>query len=583
MVLYLLAAVAGSAAVVAQPLLFRRIIDRAIPAGDTNEAVWLGITIGLVGMVGVVLGVTSRWLGARIGHGLVCDLRTALFEKLLWLPQGFYAHAQQGAVVSRLNADVTGAEKAFTLLLRVFASNSVLLVAVLVTMGTLDWRLAVAAVGLFPPLGYLTRHLGLRMQTASKEYLQRTAGMNARLNERTSLPGALLVHLFGQRDVEASDFGRDAAAVRDAGVRQIMVARLGLALVPMSAAAATAVIYALGARSAIAGGMSVGTLVAFGVLITRLYEPIFELADARIELSNSLVSFARVFELLDVPDIRPGSQGHSVDARRTSGDLEFDHVWFQYPPPDRVPASLRPADGDTPVREPIDVLRDVSFIAPGGQVTAIVGPTGAGKTTLLALASRLYPPTGGAVRLGGMDIAECSLTDLMAHVAVVSQDTHLFHASIKDNIRYARPGATDGEILAACRTAELAELVDRLPAGLDTVVGERGYRMSGGEKQRMAIARAVLKDPAVVLLDEATSHLDSATEKRVQLALGRSLAGRTVLVVAHRLSTVRSAAQIVVLAGGTVVETGRHEQLRRARGLYAELYLRQFAEDDPTV
>lgn len=576
-VVYLLASIAGSLATVAQPLVFRHIIDTAIPSRDVTEATLLGLAAGVIALLSVALGVVSRWLGARIGHGLVCDMRRVLFEKLLWLPQDFYAHAQHGAVQSRLNNDVNGAEKVFTLLLRVVASNTVLLVAVLVTMASLDVRLALAALGLFPPLAILTRWLGKRMQVITQDYLQRTSDMNALLAERASIGGSLLIHLFGRRDQEAAEFASAASSVRQAGIRQIAVARVGLALVPMAAAIATGVIYTFGGRSAVFGGMTVGTLVAFAALSQRLYEPVFELADAGIEITNALVSFARVFELLDVGDTREMSSGSAVSAATALADLEFDQVTFRYLGGDLVPESLRlPGRPDGLSASATEVLRGVSFRAPAGQTTAIVGATGAGKTTILALAARLYRPTSGTIRLGGTDIQRLSLKEYMSHVAVVSQDTHLFHESIRRNLLYARPDATEDELLEACRVAELSDLVDRLPDGLDTVVGERGYRMSGGEKQRLALARVVLKRPAIVLLDEATAHLDSGTEARVQIALERVLEGRTVLVVAHRLSTVRTAAQILVVDYGQVIEAGMHEELRAAGGAYARLYLHQF-------
>lgn len=580
MVVYLLTSIAASLATVAQPLVFRRIIDSAIPSQDLRQVTVLGVVTGVIAILSTVLSVVSRWLGARIGHGLVCEMRCTLFQKLLWLPQDFYAHAQHGAVLSRLNSDVNGAEKAFTLLLRVVASNVVLLLAVLVTMAGLDLRLALAALCLLPPLAYLTRRLSRTMQDLTQDYLQKTGDMNALLAERASIGGSLLVHLFGRRDAEADEFGAAASKVREAGIRQIAVARLGLALVPLSAAIATGVISTFGGRSVIGGGMSIGTLVAFAALTQRLYEPIFELADARVDLSNALVSFARVFELLDVEDGRKAAAGARLSAQEALSDLEFVDVGFTYESADAVPESLRlpgRSDGGTPSLP--EVLRGVSFRVPAGQTTAIVGATGSGKTTILSLAARLYRPSSGSIRLGTRDIATIALEDFMARVAVVSQETHLFHDSIRQNLRYARRDATDHDLLEACQVAELGDLLDRLPDGLETVVGERGYRMSGGEKQRLALARVVLKQPTIVLLDEATAHLDSGTEVRVQVALERVLRGRTVLVVAHRLSTIRSAAQILVVDGGSIAERGTHEELRAAGGRYARLYAHQYDDE----
>ena len=600
LIIFLLATVLDAVITVAVPLLLGRIVN-AIELKQTE--VVLGIAAGVAGLalLDAALGLGQRWYSARVGEGLIYDLRTAVFQHVQRQPIAFFTRAQTGSLVSRLNSDVIGAQQAITSTLSGVVSNALSLILVLAAMFYLSWVVTVAALVLLPVFILPARALGRRMQRLTRESMQLDAAMGSTMTERFNVAGAMLVKLFGRPAEEAGTFSARAARVRDIGVVTAMYGRVFFTALVLLASVATALVYGLGGSLVIQGTISLGALVALASLLSRMYGPITALSNVQVDVMTALVSFDRVFEILDLKPLiedKPGAvplpgRGHDIvsAAEDSNGaaagpapDIEFDHVSFRYPQASEVSlASLESIA--LPVPEHAgpnsEVLRDVSFRAPSGQLTALVGPSGAGKTTITHLVSRLYDPQAGAVRIGGYDLRDVTQDSLHDVVGVVTQDAHLFHDTIRANLRYARPGATDAELERACRAAQIWDLIESLPDGLDTVVGDRGYRLSGGEKQRIALARLLLKAPAVVVLDEATAHLDSESEAAVQRALATALAGRTSLVIAHRLSTIREADQILVISDGQVAERGQHEDLLAAGGLYAELYRTQFARQEP--
>jgi ATP-binding cassette subfamily B protein len=598
LIIFLLATALDAVITVAVPLLLGRIVN-AIELKQTE--VVLGIAAGVAGLalLDAALGLGQRWYSARVGEGLIYDLRTSVFQHVQRQPIAFFTRAQTGSLVSRLNSDVIGAQQAITSTLSGVVSNLLSLILVLAAMFYLSWVVTVAALVLLPVFILPARALGRRMQRLTRESMQLDAAMGSTMTERFNVAGAMLVKLFGRPAEEAGTFSTRAARVRDIGVVTAMYGRVFFTALVLLASVATALVYGLGGSLVIQGTISLGALVALASLLSRMYGPITSLSNVQVDVMTALVSFDRVFEILDLKPLiedKPGAvplpgRGHDVVSDRhdsaTAGsapDIEFDHVSFRYPQASEVSlASLESIA--LPVPEHAgpnsEVLRDVSFRAPSGQLTALVGPSGAGKTTITHLVSRLYDPLEGAVRIGGYDLRDVTQDSLHDVVGVVTQDAHLFHDTIRANLRYARPGATDAELERACRAAQIWDLIESLPDGLDTVVGDRGYRLSGGEKQRIALARLLLKAPAVVVLDEATAHLDSESEAAVQRALATALAGRTSLVIAHRLSTIREADQILVISDGQVAERGQHEELLAAGGLYAELYRTQFARQEP--
>jgi ATP-binding cassette, subfamily B, bacterial len=553
------------------PLVTKWIIDEAIPNGDRGQ---LSLLAGLAVAAAVAdagLSLVERWLSARIGEGLIYDLRVRVFDHVQRLPVAFFTRAQTGALVSRLNNDVIGAQRALTGTLGSVVSNVVVLVTTVAAMAALEWRLTIFAIALLPAFLIPARRVGTRLQSISREQMERNARMNSTMTERFGVAGAMLVKLFGRHDDEAHRFADDAAGVRDTGVRSAVLSRVFFSAVSLVGALGIAVVYWWGGLLVISGEIELGTLVALGVLVQRIYQPLTALTNARIDVMTALVSFERVFEVLDIRNPitdRPGA----VDLRDVRGAVELDDVWFTYPTADDV--SLPSLEGAVPDhdRSAGPVLRGVSARMEPGQLVAVVGPSGAGKTTLTSLIPRLYDVDSGAVRIDGVDVRDLTQETLRQAIGVVSQDPHLFHDTIAGNLRYARPDATLDDLRAACAAARIDHVIDALPEGYDTVVGDRGYRLSGGEKQRLSIARMLLKDPAIVVLDEATSHLDSENEAAVQAALADALVGRTSLVIAHRLSTITSADQILVLDAGRIVETGRHHELLERDGLYADLY-----------
>ena len=555
----------------APPLLFKWILDDAIADGDKGR---LSLLAGLAVAAAVAdsgLSLVERWLSSRIGEGLIFDLRVRVFDHVQRLPVAFFTRAQTGALVSRLNNDVIGAQRALTGTLGSVVSNVVVLVTTVAAMVALEWRLTLFTIALLPAFLIPARRVGTRLQAISREQMERNARMNSTMTERFGVAGAMLVKLFGRHDDESALFSEDAAGVRDTGVRSAVLSRIFFSAVSLVGALAIAVVYWWGGLLVIDGDIELGTLVALGVLVQRIYQPLTALTNARVDIMTALVSFERVFEVLDIRnpiEDRPGA----VDLVDVRGDIELDDVWFTYPTADEV--SVPSLDGAVPDhdRSAGPVLRGVSAHVRPGQLVAIVGPSGAGKTTITSLLPRLYDVDSGAVRIDGIDVRDATQDSLRRAIGMVSQDPHLFHDTIAGNLLYARPDATLDELRRACAAARIGDVIERLPEGYDTVVGDRGYRLSGGEKQRLSIARMLLKDPAIVILDEATSHLDSENEAAVQAALGEALRGRTSLVIAHRLSTITGADQILVVDGGRIVESGRHHDLLELDGLYADLY-----------
>jgi ATP-binding cassette, subfamily B, bacterial len=568
------------------PLLLRALIDRGIIPRNTGLVLMIGALVAGLAVLDALLTVGQRWFSARIGEGLIYDLRTEVFRHVQRQPIAFFTRAQTGSLVSRLNSDVIGAQQALTSTLSSVVANVLSLILVLAVMVSLSWVVTVIALVLIPLFIYPARLVGKRLQRLTRESMQLDAAMGTTMTERFNVAGAMLVKLFGRPEDEADVFRARAGRVRDIGVHTAMYGSSLFVALTLLASLATAVVYGIGGVLTIRGAFAIGTLVALAALISRLYGPITSLSNVQVDVMTALVSFDRVFEVLDLQPLVADAPDATRLERAAGGAapaIEFDHVWFRYPTAAEVSlASLESIALPVPERaDPnADVLRDVTFRAEPGQLTALVGPSGAGKTTITHLTARLYDPAAGSVRIGGADIATVTQESLHDLVGVVTQDAHMFHDTIRANLLYARPGATEPELIDALRAAQIWDLVAALPDGLDTIVGDRGYRLSGGEKQRIALARLLLKAPSVVILDEATAHLDSESEVAVQRALKAALAGRTSLVIAHRLSTIREADQILVLDAGRIVERGTHAELLAAGGLYAELYRTQFASQE---
>ncbi|MBZ5733918.1 ABC transporter ATP-binding protein/permease [Nocardioides sp. TRM66260-LWL] len=577
---FLAVTIIDAGTVVVTPLLIRHVVDDGILAGDRGVITWLALAMGLFAVVTAVLSVLSGWLSSRIGEGLIFDLRTRVFGHVQRQSLAFFTRTQTGALVSRLNNDVIGAQRAFTATLGSVVSNAIAAVVVGVTMVALSWQVTLLCLAVFPILVLASRYVSARLVGLTRAQMDGNAEMGTVMTERFNVGGAMLLKLFGRRPEEDALFAGKAARVRDLGVRIALTTRIFGAAMLLVPALATALVYGVGGQLAVSGALSVGTLLALATLLLRLLGPLQGLSNVRVDVMTALVSFERVFEVLDLPSLiveRPGARAVPIGADGSVG-LEFDAVRFAYPRADEVSlASLEAVARPEGVRERTEVLREVSFRAEPGQLVALVGPSGAGKSTITHLVSRLYDVSDGVVRVGGVDVRDLALDSLEDAVGYVTQDAHLFHDTIGANLRYARPGATDEQLWDALRAAQVADLVESLPDRLDTVVGDRGYRLSGGERQRLAIARLLLKAPPIVVLDEATAHLDSESEAAVQRALDAALEGRTSLVIAHRLSTVRHADQILVLDGGRIVQRGTHEELLAAGGLYADLHRTQFS------
>ena len=576
---FLVLTVADAVLGVLPPLFAQHIVDDGVLKHDSHLVTLLALTVAGIALLDAVIGLFSRYLSARIGEGLIALLRGKVFSHVQRMPIAFFTRTQTGALVSRLNSDVLGAQRAFTSTLSSVVSNFVSLVLTGATMLYLSWQITVVALVLLPMFVIPAKFMGRRLQQLTREQMQLNADMSTMSTERFNVSGALLSKLFGRPEDDDELYRAKVDRVRAIGVRVAMSGGAFMTALTLVASLATAMVYLIGGRMAVSGTLTIGTMLALVGLLGRLYGPLTALANVRIDIMTALVSFDRVFELLDLP---PMVTEHAEAAPVPPGTpvIEFDHVAFKYPTAAEVSLASLESVAVLDQAPSAQVLHEVTFRAEPGTMTALVGPSGAGKTTITALAARLYDVTGGEVRVGGLDVRDATFASLRDRIGVVTQDAHMFHDTIRNNLLYARPGATDADLVNALEDAQIWDLVGGLPDGLDTVVGDRGYRLSGGEKQRIAIARLLLKAPDVVVLDEATAHLDSESEAAVQRALAEALRGRTSLVIAHRLSTVRDADQILVIDQGRIVERGTHADLIEADGLYADLYRTQFARQE---
>jgi ATP-binding cassette subfamily B protein len=574
--IFLLLVIFDSILVIVTPLLLRKIIDDGvIPKNQSVVITYAGIA-AIVAVVDAGLSLLQRWYSAQVGEGLIYDLRTRVFAHVQRMPIAFFTRTQTGALISRLNSDVIGAQQALTSTLSGVVSNVISLILVAGAMFALSWQVTALALAMLPLFLFPAKHIGRRLSTLTREQMQLNAAMSTTMTERFNVAGALLVKLFGRPKDEDSQFAERAGQVRNIGIKIAMIGRVFFTALMLVASLATALVYGVGGYLAISGQLTVGTLLALAALLGRLYGPLTSLSNVRVDVMTALVSFERVFEVLDLPSM----VAEAERPRQLPGgpqSVEFDHVSFRYPAANEVSLASLEVVARLDTTTPQTVLHDVSFQVDPGQLVALVGPSGAGKTTTSSLVARLYDVTGGDVRIGGVDVRDLSFESLYDTVGVVTQDSHMFHDTIRANLLYAKPTATEAELVEACKSAQIWDLVNSLSDGLDTVVGDRGYRLSGGEKQRLALARILLKAPGVIVLDEATAHLDSESEAAVQMALGTALSGRTSIVIAHRLSTIRDADLILVLDEGRIVQRGSHEELLAAGGLYSELYRTQFA------
>ena len=575
---FLLLSVAAAMLTVATPVLAGQVVDEIVEGRDRARVLGLGGVIALIAVLDAVVGVAERWQSAKIGEGLILDLRRAVFDHVQRMPIAFFTRTRTGALVSRLDNDVIGAQRAFTWTLSGVVGNVIALALALAVMMRLSWQITLLALVLLPVFVVPARRMGARLAHLEREAADLNAAMTTQMTERFSAPGATLVKLFGRPEREHAEFGARAGRVAQIGVRTAMGQYVFMTALALVSALALALVYGLGGYLALRGDIEPGTIVTLALLLTQLYAPLTALASARVDAMTAIVSFERVFEVLDMPALITEP---AVPAPLPDGpvSVELDAVRFSYPAADKVSLASLEEVAALDARGGTEVLNGVSFRAEPGQVVALVGTSGSGKSTIASLVPRLYDVDSGAVRLSGVDVRHVSFDTLRATIGMVSQDGHLFHDTVRGNLRLARPEATDDELWDALRRARVADVVAALPDGLGTVVGERGYRFSGGERQRLTIARLLLARPRLVILDEATASLDSTSEADVQAALTDVLAGRTALVIAHRLSTIRRADLILVVEGGSVVERGTHRDLLAAGGRYAELYRTQFQDD----
>lgn len=572
--IFLITVVIEALLIVSSPLLLRELIDKGVIPKDGALVTKLALAVAFIAIFDALISIVGRWFSARIGEGLIYDLRSQVFEHVQRQSVAFFTRTQTGALISRINSDVIGAQQAFTATLSGVVSNSVSLVLVVGTMLVLSWQITIVSLLLLPLFLVPTKWVGKKLQSLTRESFGLNAEMSSTMTERFNVSGAMLVALYGRQSDEKSYFRSRARKVADIGIEIALLNRIFFIALTSIAAVATAIAYGIGGHLAINGAVTVGTLLAITALLARLYGPLTALSNVRIDVMTALVSFERIFEVLDLAPMvqdRPSAK----DLVGKDFAVEFKSVSFAYPKAEEISLSSLESIAKPETVESGVVLNGLTFTAKPGTMTALVGPSGAGKTTISALVPRLYDVTAGSIEVGGVDIRELTMKSLRENIGVVMQDAHLFHDTIGENLRYAKPGATEAEMRAACEAAQIWPLVSSLPNGFDTMVGERGHRLSGGEKQRLAIARLLLKSPQVVILDEATAHLDSENEALVHAALSAALKGRTSLVIAHRLSTVRDADQILVLEKGIIVERGTHDELVAKNGLYAELYNRQ--------
>jgi ATP-binding cassette subfamily B protein len=573
-IVYLATVVVDAGLVVATPLLLKRLIDDGVIPKDASVVTNLAILVGLIAIADAGFNMLGRYFSSRIGEGLIYDLRSLVFSHVQKQSIAFFTRTQTGALISRINSDVIGAQQAFTATLSGVVSNVVSLFLVTITMLILSWQITIFSLLLLPVFLIPTKWVGRRLQSLTRESFGVNAEMSSTMTERFNVSGAMLVALYGEPAREREYFRSRARRVADIGIKMAMLNRLFFIALTSVAAIATAFAYGIGGHLAIQGGVTVGTLLAITALLARLYGPLTALSNVRIDVMTSLVSFERVFEVLDLEPMVKNRDNAKI-LKTTQPRIEFKNVNFSYPRAEEISlASLESAAKAETVQSG-QVLNNLSFVAAPGTMTALVGPSGAGKTTISALLPRLYDVTDGAISIDGHDIRDLTLESLRDSIGVVMQDAHLFHETIAENLRYAKQDATEEELIQACKSAQIWTLIDSLPNRFETMVGERGHRLSGGEKQRLAIARLLLKSPSVVILDEATAHLDSENEQLVHAALQTALKGRTSIVIAHRLSTVRDADQILVLEKGSIVERGTHDELVAKGGLYSDLYNRQ--------
>ena len=555
---------------VVPPLLFREIIDGAIADGDRSRITVLGGLVVVAALAHALLSFLERWWSAIIGEGVIFDLRVALFDHVQRLPLSFFTRTQTGALVSRLNNDVIGAQRALTGTLGTVVANTITGITTVATMFYLEWRITLLSLVLIPLFVLPARRVGRIVADITREGMNLNASMNTTMTERFNVAGALLVKLFGRPDEERDDFADRARRVRDRGIRSALYSRTFLIALTLLGAVGTAAVYWVGGTMAIEQTISIGTLASMGVLVAQLYGPLAQLTNARVDVLSAFVSFERVFEVLDAPNLLADAPD-AVESIPAGGHVRISNMSFRYPTADEASVASLETEASTGEANRL-VLRNIDLEVEPGRMLGVVGPSGSGKSTIAALLSRLYDVTEGSIEIDGQDVRSLRQASLRSRIGVVTQDPHLFHETVGANLRYARPDATDADLDAACRAARILDVVRQLPEGYDTLVGERGYRLSGGEKQRLVIARLLLKDPDIVVLDEATGHLDTENEALVQEALAEALDGRTSIVIAHRLSTIVDADEIAVLDDGRIVERGRHEALRSAGGLYAELW-----------
>ena len=571
---FLITVVIDAFLIVATPLLLRRLIDEGVIPKNTELVTSLAFAVGVIAVADALFSMAGRWFSSRIGEGLIYDLRKQIFEHVQRQSIAFFTRTQTGALISRLNSDVIGAQQAFTSTLSGVISNLLGLILVAITMFTLSWQITLISLILLPVFLIPTKWVGRKLQGYTRQSFDLNAQMSATMTERFNVSGALLVSLYGDSKKEKNEFAEKARRVADIGISIAMLNRIFFIALTSIAAVATAVAYGIGGHLAISGELTVGTLLAITALLARLYGPLTALSNVRVDVMSALVSFERVFEVLDLQPMVT-DRDNAKDLADTNLDLKFEGVSFTYPKAEEISLASLEIAAKPEIITSGKVLKGISFTVAAGTLTGIVGPSGAGKSTISSLIPRLYDVTHGVISINGIDIRDYKIKSLRNSIGVVTQDSHMFHDSILANLKYAKADATAIEIEAACKSARIWDFIQSLPNGLDTVVGERGHRLSGGEKQRLAIARLLLKQPSLVILDEATAHLDSENEAMVQAALKEALVGRTSIVIAHRLSTIAHADQILVIDNGEIVEQGKHEQLVEKRGLYFDLFERQ--------